>query len=66
MPDNERVIANEPHAVGDAERMDAPSTPAEAAAQANAIDDSTAGDGVTFFEGGDGREAARDDIERSG
>lgn len=66
MSDNERVKANEPHAVGDSERTEARATPSQAAEQANAIDEDTAGDGVAFFEGGDGREAARDDIERSG
>ncbi|CAA9499170.1 MAG: hypothetical protein AVDCRST_MAG91-952 [uncultured Sphingomonadaceae bacterium] len=40
--------------------------PAEANDRADAIDVSTAGDGVTFFEGGDGREEARGDIERDG
>ena len=40
--------------------------PAEANERADAIDESTAGDGVTFFEGGDGREEARADIERDG
>lgn len=40
--------------------------PVEANDRADAIDESTAGDGVTFFEGGDGREEARADIERDG
>ena len=40
--------------------------PAEANDRAQAIDETTAGDGVTFFEGGDGREEARGDIEREG
>lgn len=64
-----RVKANEPDAIADADRgIDkAPlQDPAQAAASEGAIDDDTAGDGVAFFEGGDGREAARDDIERSG
>ena len=38
--------------------------PAEANDRANAIDEETAGDGVAFFEGGDGREEARGDMER--
>ena len=63
MDDNERVKADEPKAVSDAERPEAPAAAAEGEI---AIDDDTAGDGVAFFEGGDGREAARDDIERSG
>lgn len=63
MSDNERVKAEEPTPVSDVDRI---IQPAEAAERANAIDEDTAGDGVTFFEGGDGREAARDDIERSG
>lgn len=40
--------------------------PAEANERAEAIDEGTAGDGVAFFEGGDGREEARGDIERNG
>lgn len=40
--------------------------PAEANGRAEAIDEGTAGDGVAFFEGGDGREEARADIEREG
>lgn len=40
--------------------------PADANAQANAIDEGSAGDGVAFFEGGDGREEAQGDIERNG
>ena len=40
--------------------------PAEANDRADAIDEATAGDGVTFFEGGDGREEAQGDIERNG
>lgn len=40
--------------------------PAAAAAQEDAIDSATAGDGVTFFERGDGREEAQGDIERNG
>lgn len=66
MSDDERVKANEPQPVSDEERIEAPSTPSETAARADSIDEDTAGDGVAFFEGGDGREAARDDIERSG
>ncbi len=64
MDDNERVKADEPKAVSDAERPEA--SPVTAAERENAVDDDTAGDGVAFFEGGDGREEARDDIERSG
>lgn len=66
---DERIKANEPQPVADADRSvekTPPSDPAEAAARESAIDDDTAGDGVAFFEGGDGREAAREDIERSG
>ena len=40
--------------------------PADSNARSNAIDDGTAGDGVAFFEGGDGREEARGDVEREG
>lgn len=64
-----RVKANEPQAIADTDREDAkpaPLDPADAVARADAIDEDTAGDGVAFFEGGDGREAARDDIERTG
>lgn len=64
MSDNERIKAQEPKTVSDTDRTD--TAPAAAAEQENALDDDTAGDGVAFFEGGDGREAARDDIERSG
>lgn len=66
MSDKERVQANEPNPVSDQERSDAPTTPAQDAAAESAIDEDSAGDGVAFFEGGDGREEARDDIERSG
>lgn len=59
----ERVKAAEPMVVQSP--VEAP-TPADAAARENAIDEATDGDGVTFFEGGDGREGAREDIERSG
>lgn len=65
----DRVRASEPRPVADADRGEAStrsSDPAGAAAREDATDDETAGDGVAFFEGGDGREAARDDIERSG
>lgn len=41
-------------------------SPAAANEEANATDEDNEGDGVAFFEGGDGREEARDDIERSG
>lgn len=41
-------------------------SPSEIAERGDAIDESSAGDGVAFFEGGDGRESARTDIERSG
>ncbi len=63
MEDDERIKADEPKTVSDAERA---VTPSAAAERENVVDEATAGDGVTFFEGGDGREAARDDIERSG
>lgn len=66
MSDDERVKANEPQAVSDEDKIEEQASPAEDAARADEIDAETAGDGVAFFEGGDGREAARDDIERSG
>ena len=68
-----RVTADEPDKAGDG--APAPGgrphgtvlpDPADAAARSNAIDEGTAGDGVAFFEGGDGREEARGDIERNG
>lgn len=70
-----RVSADEPVKQGG--ERDAPPTgagqphgtvipPVEANDRAEAIDESTAGDGVTFFEGGDGREEAQGDIERNG
>lgn len=67
----ERTKANEPTAITDAERVIADpagkdATPDETATRENTLDEETAGDGVAFFEGGDGRESARDDIERSG
>lgn len=66
----ERVKASEPERVTDVERVVTSGNPDEepsaAATGADAIDETTAGDGVAFFEGGDGRESARDDIERSG
>lgn len=66
MSDGERVKASEPRPVSDADKTEASSPPAAVAAREDDIDAETAGDGVAFFEGGDGREAARDDIERSG
>lgn len=68
-----RVIAAEPtagdttgaEAVGDGARPHG-TTPRDAAAAEDRIDEASAGDGVAFFEGGDGREEARTDIERSG
>ncbi len=63
---DDRVKANEPMPVADGERSIDKAPPAEGAAREDAIDEETTGDGVAFFEGGDGREAARDDIERSG
>lgn len=66
---DDRIKASEPQPIADADRGESktsPVSPADAATRADAIDDDTAGDGVAFFEGGDGREAARDDIERSG
>lgn len=70
---NERVTANEPQAgaggesagTGQPHGTVAPS-PAEAAERENEVGDDTAGDGVAFFEGGDGREEARGDMERGG
>lgn len=66
MSDSERVKADEPKPVSEADRTEAAPQPSTAAAREDDIDADTAGDGVAFFEGGDGREAARDDIERSG
>lgn len=66
MSDSERVKANEPEPVSDADKTETASPPDDVAARADEIEADTAGDGVAFFEGGDGREAARDDIERSG
>lgn len=43
-----------------------PLRPEAASERANAIDENTAGDGVAFFEGGDGSESAHGDIERGG
>lgn len=66
--DKGRVKADEPARVTAPaldKKADA-SDPRAAVDQANAIDETTAGDGVTFFEGGDGRESARADIERNG
>ena len=54
----DRAVANDSQPHGRAPRDDAQDE--------NRIDEATAGDGVTFFEGGDGREDARTDIERSG
>lgn len=62
--DEDRVRANEPLPV---EKPGiASQSPAESSERADAIDAETAGDGVAFFEGGDGREGARADVEREG
>lgn len=66
MSDSERIKANEPQPVNDADKTEAALPPSAAASREDEIDADTAGDGIAFFEGGDGREAARDDIERSG
>lgn len=39
---------------------------AASSARENEVDDAAADDGVAFFEGGDGREDARGDMERNG
>lgn len=64
--DRDRVKASEPIAGIPATGAKPDPDPQEVSERADVIDDTTAGDGVAFFEGGDGREAARDDIERSG
>lgn len=62
-----RVQAAPPVPVVDAaEAPPAAGGPRAAAEAENARDEAAAGDGVTFFEGGDGREGARADIERDG
>lgn len=65
---DDRVKAAEPAA--NQRTPDRPSSPSDepaaTSARADEIDESTAGDGVAFFEGGDGREEARGDIERNG
>lgn len=66
MPDSERVKASEPEPISEADKTETKLSPSDTAGRADEIDTDTAGDGVAFFEGGDGREAARDDIERSG
>lgn len=66
MSDSERIKANEPRPVSEADKAETSVPPGSTAAREDEIDTETAGDGVAFFEGGDGREAARDDIERSG
>lgn len=70
---DDRVKADAPIAspVGsdkDTREGTSPSAVPSAAASAleDEIDDDTAGDGVAFFEGGDGREDARGDMERNG
>lgn len=47
---------------------DRPLGPESASERENVIDESTAGDGVAFFEGGEGQGSvsARGDVERSG
>lgn len=62
------IKADEPKPTGapSVEKEPQATDPRAAGDRANAIDETTAGDGVTFFEGGDGRESARGDIERNG
>lgn len=68
--DASRVQASEPVVVENPTIVPAGATdevpPAAAGEQGNMIDETTAGDGVAFFEGGDGSESARSDIERTG
>lgn len=65
--DRERVKASEPLKASDLGEAGSPQlAPKGSSDRADAIDEDTAGDGVAFFEGGDGRESARDDIERTG
>lgn len=53
-----------PH--GTNEKSDETLDPQEAEARANAIDETTASDGVAFFEGGEPRGGEQSDVERSG
>lgn len=64
----DRVKAGEPAPVASPAAGKAPADQGPEAdnVRADAIDEDTAGDGVAFFEGGDGREDARGDIERNG
>lgn len=62
----ERVKADPPKVVQSPVEKPEPSDAEAINARANAIDEETAGDGVAFFEGGDGREEARGDMERGG
>lgn len=68
--DASRVRASEPAVVESPAEAPAATNdglpPATASEQSNSIDETTAGDGVAFFEGGDGSESARSDIERTG
>ena len=63
-----RVQAAPPVPVAEASLAVPPAdeSPRAAAEAENARDEGSAGDGVTFFEGGDGGERARADIERDG
>ena len=66
MGDDARVKANEPTKSDGEASSSSDARPHGTVLPAHAIDDGAAGDGVAFFEGGDGREEARGDIERNG